>query len=126
MINDLTSSVIESAIRVHKALGPGLLESSYKECLAYELIKKGLIVEKEKPVPLIYEEVKLECGYRIDLLINNELVLELKSVDAIADIHIAQTLTYMKLMNIKYGLLMNFNVVLLKDGIKRLINKYYK
>ena len=126
MINDLTSSVIESAIKVHKVLGPGLLESSYKECLAYELTKKGLFVEKEKPVPLIYEEVKLECGYRIDLLIENQLVLELKSVDAIADIHIAQTLTYMKLKNIQYGLLINFNVVLLKDGIKRLINKYYK
>lgn len=126
MINDLTSSVIESAIKVHKALGPGLLESSYKECLAYELNKKGLIVEKEKPVPLIYEEVKLECGYRLDLLIENKLILEIKSVDGISDIHKAQTLTYMKLMNKKFGLLLNFNVVLLKDGIKRLINKYYK
>ena len=125
MINDLTSSVIESAIKVHKVLGPGLLESSYKECLAYELNKKGLFVEKEKPVPLIYEEVKLECGYRLDLLVDNRLILEIKSVDAIADIHIAQTLTYMKLMNKKFGLLFNFNVVLLKDGIKRLINKYY-
>jgi len=126
MINDLTSSVIESAIKAHKILGPGLLESSYKECLAYELSKKGLFVEKEKPVPLVFEEVKLECGYRLDLLIDNQLILELKSVDTIADIHIAQTLTYMKLMNIQYGLLINFNVVLLKDGIKRLINKYYK
>ena len=125
MINDLTSTVIESAIKVHKILGPGLLESSYKECLAYELNKKGLYVEKEKPVPLIFEEVKLECGYRLDLLINNELILELKSVDLIAEIHIAQTLTYMKLMNKKFGLLLNFNVILLKDGIKRLVNKYY-
>ena len=125
MINDLTSSVIESAIKVHKVLGPGLLESSYKESLAYELNKKGLFVEKEKPVPLIYEEVKLECGYRLDLLVDNRLILEIKSVDAIADIHIAQTLTYMKLMNKKFGLLFNFNVVLLKDGIKRLINKYF-
>lgn len=125
MINDLTSSVIESAIKVHKVLGPGLLESSYKECLAYELNKKGLFVEKEKPVPLIYEEVKLECGYRLDLLVDNRLILEIKSVDAIADIHIAQTLTYMKLKNKKFGLLFNFNVVLLKDGIKRLINKYF-
>ena len=125
MINDLTSSVIESAIKVHKVLGPGLLESSYKECLAYELNKKGLFVEKEKPVPLIYEEVKLECGYRLDLLVDNRLILEIKSVDAIADIHIAQTLTYEKLKNKKFGLLFNFNVVLLKDGIKRLINKYF-
>ena len=125
MINDLTSSVIESAIKVHRELGPGLLENSYKECLAYELNKKGLLVEKEKPVPLIYEEVKLECGYRLDLLVDNRLILEIKSVNAIADIHITQTLTYMKLMNKKFGLLFNFNVVLLKDGIKRLINKYY-
>ena len=126
MINDLTSSVIESAIKVHRELGPGLLENSYKECLAYELNKKGLLVEKEKPVPLIYEEVKLECGYRLDLLVDNRLILEIKSVDAIADIHIAQTLTYIKLMNKRFGLLFNFNVVLLKDGIKRLINKYYR
>lgn len=126
MINDLTSTVIESAIKIHKELGPGLLESAYKEYLAYELNKKGLVVEKEKPVPLIYEEVKLECGYRLDLIINNELIIEIKSVDAIADIHIAQALTYMKLMNRKYGLLINFNVPLLKDGIKRLVNKYYK
>lgn len=126
MINDLTFSVIESAIKIHKELGPGLLESAYKECLAYELVKKGLFVEKEKPVPLIYEEVKLECGYRLDLMINSELILEIKSVDAVADIHIAQVLTYMKLRNRKYGLLINFNVPLLKDGIKRLINKYYK
>ncbi|MCZ7608934.1 MAG: GxxExxY protein [Ignavibacterium sp.] len=125
MINDLTSTVIESAIKVHKILGPGLLESSYKECLAYELNKKGLLIEKEKPVPLVFEEVKLECGYRLDLLVNNELILELKSVEFITDIHIAQTLTYMKLMNKKFGLLINFNVTLLKDGIKRLINKYY-
>jgi GxxExxY protein len=126
MINDLTSSVIESAIKVHKILCPGLLESSYKECLAYELNQKGLLVEKEKPVPLIYEEVKLECGYRLDLLIDNRLILEIKSIDAIADIHIAQTLTYMKLMNKQFSLLFNFNVILLKDGIKRLINKYYR
>ncbi|MCJ7553537.1 MAG: GxxExxY protein [Ignavibacteriaceae bacterium] len=126
MINDLTSSIIGSAIKIHKELGPGLLESAYKECLAYELNKKGFFVEKEKPVPLIFEEVKLECGYRLDLLINNELIIEIKSVDGLADIHLAQVLTYMKLMNKKYGLIINFNVVLLKDGIKRLINKYYK
>ena len=126
MINDLTSSIIGSAIKIHKELGPGLLESVYKECLAYELNKKGFFVEKEKPVPLIFEEVKLECGYRLDLLINNELIIEIKSVDGLADIHLAQVFTYIKLMNKKYGLIINFNVVLLKDGIKRLINKYYK
>lgn len=126
MINDLTSTVSESVIKIHKALGPRLLESAYKKCLAYKLIKKGLFVEKEKAVLLIYEEVKLDCGYRLDIMINNELILEIKSVNAIADIHIAQVLTYMKLMNRKYGLLINFNVPLLKNGIKRLINKYYK
>src|SRR5690606_23029098 len=107
---------------VHKVLGPGLLESAYKECLFYKLQKAGLIVEKEKPMPLIFEEVKLDCGYRIDLLVENKVVIELKSLDALNDVHLAQTLTYMKLGSYKLGLLMNFNVVYLKDGLKRVIN----
>jgi GxxExxY protein len=105
-------------------LGPGLLESAYKECLYYELIKSGLKIEKEKPLPLIYKEIKMECGYRIDLLVENSVVIEIKSVDAINDIHIAQVLTYLKLSNCRIGLLINFNVVKLKDGIKRLIHGY--
>jgi GxxExxY protein len=124
--NQLTSLIIENAIKVHKSLGPGLLESAYKECLCYELINSGIEVYKEKPVPLIYEDVKLECGYRIDLLVENQIVVEIKSVDALADIHTAQVLTYLKLSNCKFGLLINFNVTLLKSGIKRLVNKYYQ
>jgi GxxExxY protein len=120
--NVLSSKIIGVAIDVHTALGPGLLESCYKECLYYKLIKSGLWVEKEKAMPLVFEEVKLECGYRIDLIVENKLVLEIKSVDALNDIHLAQTLTYLKLGNYKLGLLMNFNVLKLKDGIKRIIN----
>lgn len=120
--NDLANKVIGIAIEVHRHLGSGLLESAYKECLYYKLQKAGLKVEKEKSMPLIYEEVKLDCGYRIDLLIENRLVVELKSVDALNDIHLAQTLTYLKIGNFKLGLLMNFNVIMLKDGIKRVIN----
>lgn len=120
--NELSKNVIGYAMQVHTALGPGLLESAYKECLAYTLAKAGLQIAKEKPMPLIYEEVKLECGYRIDILVENKLVLEIKSLDALNDVHMAQTLTYMKLGNYKLGLLMNFNVTKLKDGIKRIIN----
>jgi len=107
--------------KVHTALGPGLLESAYRECLAYELTKAGLKVEKEKPIPLIYEEVKLECGYRIDLLVESKVVIELKVVEAFNDVHIAQTLTYMRLADCKLGLLLNFYTKSLKNGIKRLI-----
>lgn len=120
--NLLSNKVIGIAIKVHRALGPGLLESAYKECLFYELSQAGMRVEKEKPMPLIYADVHLECGYRIDLLVENKLVIELKSVDALNDVHLAQTLTYMKLGGFKLGLLINFNVSLLKNGIKRVIN----
>lgn len=120
--NELSNKVIGLAMEVHTVLGPGLLESAYKECLFYKIGKAGLFVEKEKPMPLIFEEVKLECGYRIDLLIENKLVIEIKSVEAINDVHLAQTLTYMKLGNYKLGLLINFNVARLKEGIKRVIN----
>jgi len=121
--NDLSKSIIGMAIEIHQSLGPGLLESAYKECLFYRLIKEGFIVEKEKPMPLIYKEVKLDCGYRIDILVENKVVIEVKSVDAINEVHFAQTLTYMKLGNYKLGLLINFNVALLKEGIKRIVNK---
>ena len=120
--NDLSQRVIGCAMEVHSALGPGLLENAYKECLYYKLIQSGLIVEKEKGMPLIFEEVKLDCGYRMDLLIENKLVVELKSVEALTDVHLAQVLTYLKLGNFKLGLLMNFNVSRLKDGIKRVVN----
>ncbi len=111
-------------MKVHSALGPGLLESAYQECLYYELIKAGLHVEKEKGLPLVYDDVKLECGYRIDLLVERKIVLEIKSVEALADIHLAQVLTYLKLSKNRFGLLLNFNVTKMKDGIKRVVNGY--
>ena len=120
--NEIATKIIGCAIDVHKVLGPGLLERAYQECLYYKLKKVGLKVEKEKPMPLVFEEVKLECGYRIDLLVENKVVIELKSVEALNDVHLAQTLTYMRLGKYKLGLLINFNVTLLKQGIKRVIN----
>jgi GxxExxY protein len=120
--NEISSKIIGLAIEVHSSLGPGLLESAYQECLYYKIGKAGLVVEKEKPMPLIFEEVKLECGYRIDILVENKLVIEVKSVEALNDVHLAQTLTYMKLGQYKLGLLINFNVAFLKNGIKRVIN----
>jgi GxxExxY protein len=119
--NDLTSTVIECAINIHKQLGPGLLESVYQECLQHDLIDAGLKVEKEKTLPIIYKDIKLERGYRIDLLIENNLVLELKTVETINQAHIAQTLTYMKLGKFNTGLIINFNAHLLKFGRKRLV-----
>ena len=118
--NEISNKIIGAAIEVHKILGPGLLESTYKECLFFKLRKAGLIVEKEKPIPLIFEEVKLECGYRVDLLVENKVVIEIKSVEAINEIHLAQTITYIKLGKFKLGLLINFNVLFLKDGIKQI------
>ncbi|MCH6201830.1 GxxExxY protein [Aquiflexum sp. LQ15W] len=120
--NEISNQIIGCAIEVHKALGPGLLESAYKECLFYKIHQNGLFVEKEKPMPLVFEDIKLECGYRIDLLVENKVVIELKSVESLTDVHLAQTLTYMKLGKFKLGLLINFNVAMLKLGIKRLIN----
>ena len=120
--NELSLIVFNDALKVHRNLGPGLLESSYEECLFYELNKSGLLIERQKPLPLIYEDVKLNIGYRIDLLIENKLIIELKSVDALDDIHFAQILTYLKLSNCKLGLLINFNVTLIKNGIKRVAN----
>ncbi len=122
--NEIASKVISLALEVHSALGPGLLESAYKECLHYKLIKAGFVVQKEKPIPLIFEEVKLECGYRVDILVENKFVIEVKSVEALNDLHLAQTLTYLKLGNYKLGLLINFNSVRLKDGLRRVINGY--
>ncbi len=120
-INDITHEILDAAYKVHSELGPGLLESSYQACLVYELKNKGLEVEVEKPLPLIYKEIKLEYGYRIDILVERAVVIELKTVDAFKDVHIAQVLTYLKLSGCKVGLLINFYTKHLKDGIKRLI-----
>jgi GxxExxY protein len=121
-LNGITRRIIGAAIQVHRSLGPGLLESAYQACLAYELTKLQLAVEQQKPLPLIYDQVKLDCGYRIDLLVNSLVLVELKSVDALAPIHEAQIITYLKLSGCTIGLLINFNVLVLKDGIRRFVN----
>ena len=119
--NELTHAIIGAAIEVHRLLGPGLLESAYEECLARELTLRGLQFERQKPIPVVYKDVKLECGYRIDLLVEGRIVVELKAVDALAPIHEAIILTYLKLSERPLGLLINFNVPVLKDGIRRFI-----
>jgi len=120
--NQISRIVVESALKVHQSLGPGLLESAYEECLFYELLKSDLNVVKQKPLPLVYEEVKLEIGYRVDIIIENKVVIEVKSVDILNDVHMAQILTYLKLSGCKLGLLINFNVSLIKHGIRRVVN----
>jgi len=120
--NEISKVVFDCAMRVHKALGPGLFESAYEECLFCELKKTGLSIEKQKPLPLVYEEVKLEVGYRIDLIVESKVIIEVKAVEALNDVHLAQVLTYLKLSNCKLGLLINFNVTLIKNGIRRVAN----
>ena len=121
--NELSRVIIGCGMRVHTALGPGLLESAYEECLYYELGKKGLNVGKQVPLPLVYEEVQLDCVYRLDLIVENKVIIEVKSVESINPIHSVQLLTYLKLANCKLGLILNFNVLHLKEGIKRVANK---
>ena len=121
-LNGITEAIIGGAIQVHRVLGPGLLESAYEACLAFELKKRGLRIEQQKPLPLVYDQVKLDCGYRIDLLVEGAVVVEVKSVDALAPIHEAQVISYLKLSGCKVGLLINFNVLQLKDGVRRFIN----
>ena len=122
--NTISRIIIGKSIDIHKTLGPGLLESAYSECLRFELQKSGLCIEKKKPLPVIYKSLKLNHGYRIDLLVNNKVVIEIKSVDAFIDVHIAQVLTYLKLGNYKLGLLINFKTILLKNGIRRFVNGF--
>lgn len=118
----ISYKIIGLAIEVHRQLGPGLLESAYQECLYYEIMNSGLIVEKQKALPIIYKDIKLDHGYRIDLLIENKIVIELKTVEAFTDVHFAQILTYLKLGNYPLGLLINFDSKILKNNIKRFIN----
>ncbi|MUP40091.1 GxxExxY protein [Labilibaculum euxinus] len=122
--NEITEKIIKAAMKVHTVLGPGLLESAYQECLFYELQKSGLKVEKEKALPISYDGVKLDCGYRLDLFVEDQVIVELKSIDSFKDIHLAQTLTYLKLADRRLGLMINFNVEKLKYGIKRVVNGY--
>ena len=122
--SEISSKIIGAAIEVHKQLGPGLLESTYETCLAYELKQMELDVKQQQALPVVYKEVKLDAGYRIDLLIENKVIIEIKSVEALADIHTAQLLTYLKLKDLKLGLLINFNSVRVVDGLKRILNGY--
>ena|SRR5688572_7819855 len=120
--NELSKLVIGECIKVHSQLGPGLLESVYSECISYRLTNSGLCIETQKPIPLVYEEVKLQCGFRCDIIVESKLIIEIKAVESLNDIHLAQLLTYLRLTNLKLGLLLNFNVLSLKDGIKRVVN----
>jgi GxxExxY protein len=123
-LNHITDQVIGAAIEVHRALGPGLLESAYEACLAFELAQRGLKVEPQKPLPVVYKEVHLDCGYRLDLLVENAVIVEIKAVESLAPIHQAQLLSYLRLSGCKVGLLINFNVKVLKDGLRRLVNDF--
>ena len=120
--NDISRKIYEFGLIVHKELGPGLLENAYEECLFYELSKTGLLVERQKAMPLKYQEIKLDVGYRIDLLVENKVVIEVKACEELANIHLAQILTYLKLSGCKLGMLINFNSFLFKDGVRRVIN----
>lgn len=120
--NELSFKIIGIALELHKNIGPGLLESTYENALAYDLRENGLLVQKQVPMPFIYKEVKMDIGYRLDLLVENKLIIEIKSVENLAPVHYAQLLTYLKLSDLKLGLLINFNSKLLKDGIHRLVN----
>ncbi|MEP6672405.1 MAG: GxxExxY protein [Chthoniobacter sp.] len=122
--DEITEPVIGAAIRIHRALGPGLLESAYEECLCYELSKAGLRFERQKPQPVTYENVKLDCGYRLDLVVEDTVIVELKCVEKVLPIHEAQLLTYLKLSGLQIGLLMNFHVPVLRDGLKRVVLNY--
>ena len=123
-LNKITETIIGAAIDVHRALGPGLLESAYEACMVYDLIQSSLKVEQQKPLSVVYREVKLECGYRLDLMIENEVIVEIKSVEKLLPIHKAQLMSYLKLSDCKVGLLINFNVEILKDGIQRVVNNF--
>ena len=120
-LNELSARILACAFKVHTELGPGLLESAYEECLNYELLQSGLAVYKQKPLPLTYKEIRLDAGFRVDLMVENTIVVEVKSVEALRDIHAVQVLTYLKLSGCKIGLLLNFNEISLKNGIRRFI-----
>ena len=121
-LNQVTEKIIGAAIEIHKTLGPGLLESAYEECLCYELSTAGLHYQRQVDLPVLYKEVRLDCGYRLDLIVEDAVLVELKTVECLLPIHEAQLLTYLKMKNLLLGLLINFNVPVLKDGIKRIVN----
>ena len=123
-LNKITETIIGVAINIHRALGTGLLESAYEACMVYDLIQVGMKVEQQKPLPVVYRGVKLECGYRLDLMIENEVIVEIKSIDKLLPIHKAQLMSYLKLADCKVGLLINVNVEILKSGIQRVVNNF--
>ena len=123
-LNRVTEEIIGAAIEVHRALGPGLLESAYQACLFFEVVQRGMRAEQQKPLPVVYREVRLDCGYRLDLVVEDGVVVEVKAVDRLAPIHEAQLLSYLRLSGYKVGLLINFNVRVLKEGLRRLVNNY--
>jgi GxxExxY protein len=123
-LDNITGTIINCAIEVHRVLGPGLLESAYEACLAFELVKRGLKVEKQKALPVVYQDVRLDCGYRLDLLVEELVIVEIKVVEKFAPIHKAQLLSYLKLTGCKVGLLINFNVQMLKEGVIRVVNNF--
>lgn len=122
--SEITERIIGCAIEVHRNLGPGLLESAYKVCLEYEMRKQGLKVEREKPIPLCYDDLTIECAYRLDLLVDDSVVVEIKSVEKLEDVHLSQVITYLRLTECEVGLLINFNVKVLKNGLRRVVNTY--
>ena len=121
---EIIKIILDEAFHIHKKIGPGLLENVYKTCLAYRLRQRGLFVELEKPVLVIFEEIRMECGYRADLVVEHKIIVDTKNIDAIADIHIAQMLTYLRFLNLRHGLILNFKTVLMKNGIKRVLNGF--
>jgi GxxExxY protein len=121
---EIVRAIIDQAIDVHKIVGPGMLETVYKKCLSYRLLKNGLYVETEVPIPVYFEDVKMDCGYRGDIVVEKEVVIEVKSIEAIGPLQIAQTLTYLRFLKLRYGLILNFNALLMKQGIKRVLNGY--
>jgi GxxExxY protein len=121
---EIIKIVLDEAFHVHKKIGPGMLESVYKTCLAYRLQKRGLLLETEKPVPVFFEEVKMDCGYRADILVEKKVIVETKSIEGIGPLQIAQVLTYLRFLGLRFGLILNFDVLLLKDGIRRVLNGY--
>ena len=123
-LNRITEDIIGAAIEVHRALGPGLLESAYEACAVFELVERGRTVERQKALPLVYKSVKLDCGYRLDLLVDDRVIVEVKAVDALNEVHKAQLLSYLKLSGLHVGLLINFNVKVLKNGIVRVVNEF--
>lgn len=123
-LNKITETIIGVSINIHRALGPGLLESAYEACMVYDIAKAGLQVEQQKPLPIVYRGVKLDCGYRLDLMIENKVIVEIKSLEKLLPIHQAQLMSYLKLSDCKVGLLINFNVKVLKNGIKRVVNNF--